>query len=476
MQAQHQLYKFIIKRVLDFLLVSILLFSGLGGSVLADSLPDTTPDSPSDAASLVGKSPWYNKTNNETCTGDSSTTTGSGTGGAPVNIPAGDALDEFLEAIALHESNGNPTAGSPGAASGKYQFEPRTWNGDTAHYYAPALQYSYASAAPEDIQDAVMYLVYLPVYRSTNGNIFDMAVEHYEPAALTNSTVMNSVPPGNTLTPFQYGTIIAQAVSTGILPAIPGKSDTTGPINKIQLYYNNAPDFTTWLAKDGGPLTGSDTSSNQAPSSSTSTPAATATGTAQNCTTGGATTTSTTTCTSSCTGTGVANFVFYSQYDKRWTDNPYGPSGTVGTSGCGPTSVAEVVATLINSSITPADTASWGNAHHSDTGDGSIWQIMLVEGPENWGLSSVDIGLNMNEAVSTIEAGGLVIITGTGAAPFTKDGHILVLRAIASNGDFLVGDPNSPAPPSPDVGNPENEFSAAELLGAGAQVMFAITK
>jgi hypothetical protein len=411
-----------------------------------------------DADSIIGQTPFYDP--NDTCS-DTSTgsVTGSGTGGAALNIPAGDAMDKFLEAIALHESHGNPLAGSPGAASGKFQFEPATWKGETAKYYAPGQQYPYASAAPEDIQDAVAYLTYLPVYKSTNGNIFDMAVEVYYPLALTNSAAMNEVPgKGNTLTPMQFGDIIAQAVSTGILPAIPGKSDQTGPINQIQLYYQNAPDFQLWLAKEGGAPSGTDTSTNQSP-----TTAATST-----CPTGSGGT--------SGVGSGVTNFVFYSQYDKRWTANPYGPDGTIGTSGCGPTSVAEVVATLSNSSITPADTAAWGNAHHSDVGDGSIWQIMLVQGPENWGLTSTDIGTDMSKAVSTINAGGLVIITGTGSAPFTRDGHILVLRGIAPNGDFLVGDPNSPAPPSPDTGDPQDEYSAAQLQSAGMQVMFAVTK
>ncbi|MGH7233960.1 MAG: transglycosylase family protein, partial [Candidatus Saccharimonadales bacterium] len=50
--------------------------------------------------------------------------------GTPVNIPAGDALDEFMEAIALHESGGNPTANSGDGAYGKYQFIPRTWQND----------------------------------------------------------------------------------------------------------------------------------------------------------------------------------------------------------------------------------------------------------------------------------------------------------------------------------------------------------
>jgi hypothetical protein len=267
---------------------------------------------------------------------------------------------------------------------------------------------------------------------------FWLSVEHYIPAALSDFALLNVVPEDNNLSPAQYANLIIDDMKNGV-----GSS--------IDLTYAQAPDFSVWLAKDGGPF-GTDIS------------------------TISSTATLTNSCNPTSTGIPASSFVFYSQADPRWVSYPYGPSGDIGSSGCGPTSVAEVVATLADSSVTPIQTAAWGNANHSDLGDGSIWQIMLIEGPEHWGLNATDIGLDMNQAISIINNGGLVIIAGGGTAPFTPDGHILVLRGINSDGNFLVGDPNSPPPPSPYTGDPQDSYSATELISAGLSQMFGVTK
>jgi len=55
--------------------------------------------------------------------------------------------------------------------------------------------------------------------------------------------------------------------------------------------------------------------------------------------------------------------VDYKQYDKRWSAIPYTSTGnrnqTIGSSGCGPTAMADVLATLVSPQITPVSIARY---------------------------------------------------------------------------------------------------------------------
>ena len=69
---------------------------------------------------------------------------------------------------------------------------------------------------------------------------------------------------------------------------------------------------------------------------------------------------------------------------------------------------------------------------------------MLVQGPQHWGLKSTELGKDMDKAISTLKAGGLVIAAGKGPVPFTEGGHILVIRGVTPQGKLLLGDPAHP--------------------------------
>lgn len=159
-----------------------------------------------------------------------------------------------------------------------------------------------------------------------------------------------------------------------------------------------------------------------------------------------------------CTG-GVANgqFVFYSQYDPRWKDECYGGGtkgnctySTVGEGGCGPSSVAMVVATLKDRSVTPKTVADYSTSQGwywvvNGVGKGSKWDLLRY-GPAKWGLDSKEIGTNLDEAISALRNGALVIASGTGASPYTEGGHILVIRGVTEGGKLLLGDSNVKIP------------------------------
>lgn len=331
----------------------------------------------------------------------------------------------FVQALAAKESGGNPTVVNSAGAKGKYQYMDGTWQSNAKSYYGPGIQYSHASDAPEAVQDAVAYIEYSVKYSKYGGDLFKMAVSHYYPIANTDPSKLDVVPPGNTESPRQYAQNFIDGLNSG-----KGKD--------IPLKFTEAPDFASWYAKSVGKPYAPDAQSSSL---------------------------------SSCGGTGVSNFIFYSQGDDKWKDHPYGTS-TIAESGCGPTSVAEVVATLSNRSITPVEAADFGTKNGAYiTGTGSSHQKMLIDGPEHWGLHVKPLGTDLTEAANIIKNGGLVIAAGQGQHPFSTGGHVIVLRALDSSGRFLIG---NPAPNLQD--SQDQPFSATDLTGAGLQALYGVTK
>lgn len=168
-----------------------------------------------------------------------------------------------------------------------------------------------------------------------------------------------------------------------------------------------------------------------------------------------------------CRGVGAGDFVFYEQDDPRWANYAYGAAGTLGPAGCGPTSMAMIVATLANKNVTPKDTADLGAANGSAFEGGTIHLPLIKSSAEKWGLTYRDISAEPIENVARVlEDGGLVYMGGQGPAPFTSGGHIVVIRGVTPDGQYIVGDPYRNAA---DVYSPN-------VLEAYRGATFAITK
>ncbi len=160
-------------------------------------------------------------------------------------MPAGGIIDRILQSFASRESGGNPTASAPppGTASGKYQYIDRTWGSVTQTYYPPAHAYARAMLAPEPMQDAVAYIEYTKKFNDMGGNLFNLAVSHFYPAALGDPSLLDTSPGHNGgLTVRQYADRFVADVS-----------GTTGL--DIQLHYRDAPEFDTHLQRVGGQTT-----------------------------------------------------------------------------------------------------------------------------------------------------------------------------------------------------------------------------
>lgn len=172
--------------------------------------------------------------------------------------------------------------------------------------------------------------------------------------------------------------------------------------------------------------------------------------------------------------TGVNAMVGYDQGDPKWADHPYGTGKTsIAEGGCGIASLAMIIATLTNNkSITPLTLANkYGDTYH--VSGGTSWALWPVAA-RDYNLKEKDLGLDFNAAADIVKSGGLVIASATAPSHFTGGGHLLVIRAVTANGEFLFNDPNGQG----HSGDSETRsFSADFLRGEGGiGTLFGFTK
>ena len=134
--------------------------------------------------------------------------------------------------------------------------------------------------------------------------------------------------------------------------------------------------------------------------------------------------------------------VYYNQTDSRWGNERYGNSGTIGTSGCGPTALAIAVASLTDNKVDPKEVSDWSveNGYRCE-GNGS-YHSLIPNGGTHYGLKVEGIGTDAKKLVEALSEGKLVIAIMS-KGHFTSSGHFIVLRGVTENGNILVADPAS---------------------------------
>jgi hypothetical protein len=142
---------------------------------------------------------------------------------------------------------------------------------------------------------------------------------------------------------------------------------------------------------------------------------------------------------------GATAVVYYNQLDSRWKDKPYGQQGTIGSSGCGPTSLAIAVSTLSGRTIDPIEMANWAYQNgYKCEGNGS-YHSLIPEGARHFGLTVDYAGVNDAQKIVDALTSGKLIVAIMSAGHFTKSGHFIVLRGVTAGGKILVADPASQA-------------------------------
>ena len=137
------------------------------------------------------------------------------------------------------------------------------------------------------------------------------------------------------------------------------------------------------------------------------------------------------------------NFVYYNQ-SGGWNNYRYssGGSNTMGASGCGPSAMAMVMASL-GYNVDPNVAADWSADHgyHTDGTDEGFFTAYAQE----LGVQSKVLGQDKNAIASALSNNELVLLhVGHGSyGDFTNNGHYIVARAYDSaTNKVLIADPN----------------------------------
>lgn len=140
---------------------------------------------------------------------------------------------------------------------------------------------------------------------------------------------------------------------------------------------------------------------------------------------------------------GATEVVYYNQADARWKGKPYGRTGTIGKSGCGPTSLSIAISSLTDKKIDPVQMSKWAyeNGYYCE-GAGS-YHTLIPAGVKNFGLKVEGCTANEPKKIVDALAQGKLIIAIMAKGHFTRSGHFIVLRGVTANRKILVADPVS---------------------------------
>ena len=150
-------------------------------------------------------------------------------------------------------------------------------------------------------------------------------------------------------------------------------------------------------------------------------------------------------------------------YQQDYAGVPYGDSD-ISACGCGPTCFAMIASDYTGTQITPADAVAWCGNRYYVYGAGTSWAYFAAAA-SHFGLpcTVVDLGNNINAAISEVQQGNLVI-SSQSAGIFTRGGHFIVLSSI-ENGMVRVRDPNKYN--AIDKGYKDRLFSPSEISASG---------
>lgn len=128
------------------------------------------------------------------------------------------------------------------------------------------------------------------------------------------------------------------------------------------------------------------------------------------------------------------------QYDKRWGYAYYGEYN-LAISGCGPTTIAMVVAGLTGrNDVTPYTVAKYAMENNYYSESGTKWTLMK-EGIKHFGIKSRELNNSKKLIFKELEKGH-PIICSMKPGIFTTTGHFIAIVGIKDN-KFIVHDPNS---------------------------------
>ena len=155
--------------------------------------------------------------------------------------------------------------------------------------------------------------------------------------------------------------------------------------------------------------------------------------------------------------------VHYLQWDSRWKNVKYSThtsAQTIGNSGCGPTSMAMIMATFIDPSITPVEICKISVDHGYRTyDDGTSWGLFKFIYDHYSEFSQYIATDSVNTLKNGLAQGALAVcsMNSNDNGFWTKGGHFIVAIGYDSDGYIYANDPNSNTVPRKQK---ENKFKS----------------
>ena len=135
---------------------------------------------------------------------------------------------------------------------------------------------------------------------------------------------------------------------------------------------------------------------------------------------------------------------FYKQIDPRWSKYSYPVSGgrpTIGGSGCGPSSCANVLSATTRPKWTPKTTFKWACKHGYMTAYQGMYWTGIKAILKHGGITNVKQTGSADKALSALKKGYWVIGL-VGPSRWTRGGHYILLYGY-KNGTVYISDPYS---------------------------------
>ena len=136
---------------------------------------------------------------------------------------------------------------------------------------------------------------------------------------------------------------------------------------------------------------------------------------------------------------GIGDIYYFNQLD--YASEPYSYYGTIASHGCGPTSLAIVVSSLLKEVHDPVELTDKVCSIGGCFNEGSSWDS-ITNTPPLYGLQ-VSRTTNTQEVISSLGTGKSLVIAIMCPGHFTSGGHFIVLTGTNSNGEVTVADPAS---------------------------------
>jgi len=162
------------------------------------------------------------------------------------------------------------------------------------------------------------------------------------------------------------------------------------------------------------------------------------------------------------------NLPLYKQWDEDWEDVPFS-QGTLGTSGCAPTSMAMAMSWATGKYISPVEVANYATENGLVASDG-------VHGADFVPAVAAHYQVEMRktddqEEVINLLRQGIPVVAAHDRGMFTKNGHFLVYSGIDADGRVMINDPNGGVYHSDDA-----TFSLDEIFNQESADYYVIDK